>query len=151
MTSHFKIPTSQFEAVKVAIKQDKTGYVLTLSIHPDEVPEEILRDFVGARYQVVMVRLNEDQSFFPRKTRSGVVSAAGILCRDRAFWEFLSETGELVTKDERSAVEALHRIIGIDSRSELAENAKAQEEYDLLVTEFKRWKETEWDDKEPPF
>jgi hypothetical protein len=151
MTSHFKIPTSQFEAVKVAIKQDKTGYVLTLSIHPDEVPEEILRDFVGARYQVVMVRLNEDQSVFPRKQRSGVVSAAGILCRDKAFWDFLYDIDELVTKDERSAVEALHRIIGIDSRSELAEIPKAQEAYDLLVTDFKRWKEMGVDDKEPPF
>jgi hypothetical protein len=30
---------SQFEGVKVAMKQDKTGYVLTLSMHPDEVPE----------------------------------------------------------------------------------------------------------------
>ena len=48
--------TSQFEAVKVAIKQDKTGYVLTLSIHPDEIPEEVMRDFVGARYQVVALR-----------------------------------------------------------------------------------------------
>jgi hypothetical protein len=53
--------TSQFEAVKVAIKQDKTGYVLTLSIHPDEIPEEVMRDFVGARYQVVMVRLNGEE------------------------------------------------------------------------------------------
>ena len=41
----------------MAMKQDRTGYVLTLSLHPDDVPDEILRDFVGARYQVVMVRL----------------------------------------------------------------------------------------------
>jgi len=148
MTSHFKLHTSQFEAVKVAIKQDKTGYVLTLSIHPDEVPEEIFRDFVGARYQVVMVRLNEDQMAYPRKQPVGVVSAAGILCRDRSFWEYLHEINEIVTKDERSAVDALHRIIGIGSRSELADNPSAQEEYDMLVTEFKRWK-TDRDD--PPF
>ena len=36
-----------------ALKQDKTGFVLTLNMHPDEIPEELLRDFVGARYQVV--------------------------------------------------------------------------------------------------
>ena len=53
--------TSNFEGVKVALKQDKTGYVLTLSIHPDDVPDEILRDFVGSRYQVVMVRLNSQE------------------------------------------------------------------------------------------
>ena len=29
----------QFEARKVALKQDRTGYVLTLSLHPDEIPD----------------------------------------------------------------------------------------------------------------
>ena len=29
------------EAIKVAIKQDATGYVLTLRIHPDEIPEQL--------------------------------------------------------------------------------------------------------------
>ena len=55
-----KIKTLQFESVKVALKQNKDGYVLTLCIHPDDVPLELLRDFVGARYQVVMVRLNDE-------------------------------------------------------------------------------------------
>ena len=46
--------TMQFEALKVALKQDKTGYVLTLCMHPDDIPTDLLRDFVGARYQVVI-------------------------------------------------------------------------------------------------
>ena len=33
--------TIQFEGVKVALKQDKTGYVLTLSMHPDDIPDMI--------------------------------------------------------------------------------------------------------------
>mgnify|MGYP003658701148 CR=1 FL=1 len=53
--------TLQFEAVKMAIKQDKNGYALTLSVHPDMIPEGLLRDFVGSRYQVVMVRINENE------------------------------------------------------------------------------------------
>ena len=28
----------QFEARKVALKQDRTGFVLTLAIHPDDLP-----------------------------------------------------------------------------------------------------------------
>ena len=35
--------TLQFEGVKVALKQDKTGYVLTLSMHPDDIP--VFRSF----------------------------------------------------------------------------------------------------------
>jgi hypothetical protein len=49
---------SSFEAVKVALKQDKTGYILTLNIHPDDLDEAVLRDFVGARYGVAMVRID---------------------------------------------------------------------------------------------
>jgi len=63
--------TLQFEGVKVALKQDKTGYVLTLCMHPDEIPEELLRDFVGARYQVVMVRLSGDETPMDRKEFDG--------------------------------------------------------------------------------
>jgi hypothetical protein len=51
----------QFEAVKVGIKQDNSGYILTLRIHPDDLDERIMRDFVGARYMTVMVRLNEEE------------------------------------------------------------------------------------------
>jgi len=51
-------PYPNFEAQKIAMKQDKEGMVLTLRIHPDELPAELMRDFVGSRYQVVMVRLD---------------------------------------------------------------------------------------------
>ena len=32
------VKTLQFEAVKIAMKQDKTGIILTLNIHPDDLP-----------------------------------------------------------------------------------------------------------------
>jgi len=143
MTSHSNVPTSQFEAVKIAMKQDKSGYVLTLSIHPDDVPDEILRDFVGARYQVVAVRLNEDQTVYPRF--NGVVSAAGILCRNTEFWDWLHQLGEIQEKNEAQAVEALHRLCGINSRAELKEQ-KNQTDFDGMVSEFHNWQE-----KNPPF
>jgi len=137
--------TIQFEAVKLALKQDKNGYVLTLLMHPDEVPEDILRDFVGARYQVVMVRLNENQTPYHRKKPHGVVSAAGILCRNKRFWEWLEVIGEVTQKSEEQAVEALHRILGINSRSELTTPEK-QEKWDLMVKEYE-----DWDADNPPF
>jgi len=130
--------TSNFEAVKVAIKQDKSGYILTLSIHPDDVPDDILRDFVGARYQFVAVRLNDDETPYPRKKLNGVVSAAGILCRNQRFWEWLEVLGEVTQKSEEQAVEALHRILGIKSRSELTTPEK-QEKWDLMVKEYEDW------------
>lgn len=128
--------TIQFEAIKVAMKQDKTGYILTLNIHPDEIPEDLMRDFVGARYQFVAVRLNSDETPYPR--RNGVVSAAGILCRSPNFWDWLVFLDEITEKTEAAAVDALHRIVGITSRADLAK-PDAQERYDEMVVEFKRW------------
>jgi hypothetical protein len=66
--------TLQFEAVKMALKQNKDGYVLTMTVHPDEVPDALLRDYVGARYQVVMVRLADDDTPMDRREHDGARS-----------------------------------------------------------------------------
>ena len=113
--------TSQFEAVKVAIKQDKTGYVLTLSVHPDEIPDEVMRDFVGARYQVVMVRLsdgdlpmNRDQEYARDPVRM-----SAILCKDKHFGAFLFDTGLSFGGDsEVEVTEWLREELKITSRAE---------------------------------
>ena len=80
--------TSQFEAKKIALKQTKDGHVLNLAIHPDEIPEEILRDFVGARYMVVMVRLADTEIPMIRAEEyagARLVKQAGMLCRELSF------------------------------------------------------------------
>ena len=53
--------TIQFEGIKAGLKQSKDGYVLTLAVHPDEIPDDLVRDFVGSRYVVVMVRLDQNE------------------------------------------------------------------------------------------
>lgn len=134
--------TSQFEAVKVAMKQDRTGYILTVSIHPDEVPSEILRDFIGARYQVVMVRLTGEDRPMNREQElsKDMVRAAGILCRDEKFWQFLFEAGEIIDKSEEEATTWLKNYLGVKSRSEIAESAKATEKMMGIKQEFQTWK-----------
>lgn len=127
----------QFEALKVALKQDSTGYVLTVKIHPDEIPEELLRDFVGARYMVAMVRVNDDETATPYKNR---VKQAGILCRNDEFQEYLQKSHGLNDKSESSATRFLYETCGIASRTELNGNAKAQIVFDELVKNFEAWR-----------
>lgn len=126
----------QFEARKIAMKQDRNGYILTLCMHPDEVPEEILRDFVGARYACALVRIQDDESPTPYVNR---VQKAGMLCRTTAFQEFISErlVGQMVDEDEAAA--ALCKQCGITSRSELNGNTKAQEMFDAMILDFENW------------
>lgn len=117
----------QFEARKVALKQDRTGFILTLVLHPDEVPEEILRDFVGTRYACAVVRIQDDESPTQYNNR---VQRAGMLCRNPAFQHFLS------TDSEDGAAQVLCQKCGISSRSELNGNQKAQSLFDQLTKEY---------------
>jgi hypothetical protein len=117
----------QFEARKVALKQDRTGFILTLALHPDEVPEEILRDFVGTRYACAIVRIQDDETATQYNNR---VQKAGMLCKNRDFQHYLGVTTE---------AEAAHEVCkqcGIESRTELHGNAKAQALFDTLVKDF---------------
>ena len=134
--------TSQFEGKKVALKQTKEGHVLTLSIHPDEIPEEILRDFVGARYMVVMVRLGDDEKPANREEYAGtqLVKLAGMLCRDRNFWDYLYDDGQIIDKCEDVCVAWLTSYLGVNSRSEIKTSTNAQYLLKDLNDRYKEWK-----------
>lgn len=127
----------QFEARKVALKQDRTGFVLTLSIHPDEIPSELLRDFVGARYACAIVRIQDDESPTPYNNR---VQKAGMLCRDHDFQEYLAKNYAGHVCDESESAAILCKQCGIESRSQLNGDQEAQILFDELVTGFEVWK-----------
>lgn len=126
----------------MAMKQNKDGYVLTMNVHPDEVPDALLRDFVGSRYQVVMVRLGDDEAPLDRRAFDGDKSMrlAGALCREKDFWDFLVEQGELFEGNESDATEWLRGFLGVASRSELKTNAEARDRLSQLNKEYLRWK-----------
>ena len=60
MEEEKKIEGVSFEAVKTSMMQDKNGTNIRLTIHPNDVPSELHKDWVGSRYMVVMVKVNED-------------------------------------------------------------------------------------------
>jgi hypothetical protein len=124
----------QFEAVKVSLKQDRTGFILTLSIHPDEIPEDLMRDFVGARYGVAMVRINDDES-----PVDYLVKKAGMLCRTRDFQVWLQDTGHIEKLSEQAAARAVCDICDVSSRSELSGNTLFKQ----MVDEYEAWKKTQ--------
>lgn len=133
--------TLQFEAVKVAIKQDKTGYVLTLNVHPDDIPVALMRDFVGARYQTVMVRLNDANEPMNRdKENFDPVRLAAILCRDKQFQSYLTGLGLIFEETEDETTEWLKADLVISSRAEIRNNPKAIQRLNEINEGFKLWK-----------
>lgn len=128
----------QFEARKVAMKQDRTGFVLTICIHPDELPEELIRDFVGSRYACVMVRLQDDESPTEYVNR---VQQAGMLCRLPEFQQFMTEaygSKKPLTEDQTATL--LCSLCDIESRTELNGSVNAKQLFDDLMSEYKEWK-----------
>ena len=134
--------TLNFEAVKIAMKQDKTGHILTLNVHPDEVPEPLFRDFVGARYQVVMVRLGEDNKPMNREQQLApdYVRMAGMLCRDKSFHLFLVDSGHTFEDTEAAATEWIKEWLGVTSRADIPASASATQKLLSLYEEFQAWK-----------
>jgi len=135
------VDTIQFESVKVALKQDANGYMLTLKIHPDDIPEALLRDFVGARYQVVMVRINENEQPYKRREHT-VSNRAAILCKDPLFQKFLVESGLAWDMSERAAAAFVKETRAIDSRSKLDSDNDAKTTFEEIVKEYEEWKST---------
>jgi hypothetical protein len=136
------LKTLQFEATKVALKQDKTGFILTLSMHPDDIPEDLLRDFVGARYQVVMVRIGGDEQPMNKADEFGgdrSIRIAGLLCRDQRFWDYLVDDNQIFEANEKLATDWLRDYLSLQSRSELKTNIQARQLLDKLHKEFNTW------------
>jgi hypothetical protein len=126
----------QFECTKVALRQDRNGYILTLSVHPDEIPNELLRDFVGSRYGVAMVRINDDET---PKVYDNRLKKAGMLGRTISFHRWLREENELIVENENDAVEAMHMICEMTSRTELNGNLEVQQNFDEMVNAYEEW------------
>lgn len=135
--------TIQFEAVKVALKQNKDGFVLTLCLHPDDAPEHLLRDFVGSRYQVVMVRLNQDERPLDRTEFEGAkaVRLAAAMCRDPEFWAFLQDEALVFDKSEEDTTEWMRDYLNIQSRAELKTNSIARDLLSRINKDFQAWRQ----------
>ena len=135
--------TIQFEGIKTALKQTKDGYSLTLALHPDDIPDDLVRDFVGARYMVVMVRLGDNEAPIQREVKvDKAVMTAGMVCRDPKFWNFIGVSYQDEIYNEKQCTEWLKIQLDIDSRSDLKTNEQAKNQFAKIYKEFKTWEKS---------
>lgn len=128
-----------FEAVKVSMSQNKDGVILRLAVHPNDCPADLHTDWVGSRYVVAMVRLNDQDEPEERQEQKAIerlISSCGLLCRNEEFWSYLMVEGE----DE--AVNAIRTRCGISSRTEFRTNVEARNKFEEIREEFVKWKST---------
>jgi hypothetical protein len=130
-----------FEGIKVKLSQGRDGMLVTFAIHPDEIPPELVRAFVGSRWMCALVRLGDDD--MPAPTQGQVdgtraVQSAAMLCRTPAFQQFLVDRGVAPEATEDAATEGLRRYLGISSRADLKGDAAARELFATLKARFER-------------
>jgi hypothetical protein len=117
--------------------------MLSLAVHPDELHNDLMRDFVGSRYVVVMVRLGDDEQPMNRENEfpgDHAVKLAGILCRDPDFWDWLHQKEWLMEKNEKACASWISSYLDIESRKELKTNEEARHLFNQLRTSFEAWR-----------
>ena len=142
-----------FEAVKVSMSQDKNGIILRLNVHPNDCPKELHTDWVGTRYMIAMVRLNDDDTPDDRGyvEIQKLIASAGLLCRNDEFYEYIFDLSRANSMDyawhtnvpsemESVCIEALKNICGIKSRTEFRYNETARKKFEALRNDFMVWK-----------
>lgn len=135
-----------FEALKVTMRQDREGTLITLRIHNDQIPEELVRDFVGTRYNVTMEAIGDDEKPLRRpaeeETRKLLASAA-LLCKEPDFGAYLTTQGYTPLgnhTDEGVVANALCRALGIGSRSALPADQDARSRFIALRKDYIQWR-----------
>tara|TARA_B100001057_G_scaffold477865_1_gene547652 strand:+ start:2739 stop:3152 length:414 start_codon:yes stop_codon:yes gene_type:complete len=126
-----------FEAVKVSMQQNKDGVMLRLAVHPNDCPSDLHTDWVGSRYMVAMVKLNDQDEIETRENEKAIqrlIASCGLLCRELDFQSYLGVNSE----DE--AVDSIREKCGITSRSEFRDNTLARESFIRIREEYKQWK-----------
>lgn len=128
-----------FEAVKISMSQDRNGITLRLSLHPNECPPSLHTDWVGSRYMVAMVKLNDhEEPVVPEQEREikKMISSAGMLCRNEDFGIFIGAEDNT----EESIANTMRAKLEIQSRTNLRNNSEAREKFKKITEEFERWK-----------
>lgn len=139
MTNWAERHTVQCEVVKVAMAQDKNGHILKLSIHPNDLPKDLVLDPLGSRYMMVLAKLNDQDEVVQPKEKTDAdkaVDIAGLLCRNPRFISWLFDCGYSLDRNEQGAIDGVRSICGIKSRAEFRTNEEARERFFELKSEF---------------
>ena len=128
-----------FESSLMILRKDKNGWVVGFSVHPNDVPDALLDAPLGTRFQQVLFQIGDDEEPVVTtegpKRRNTSVAKAGALCRSREFQSFF--LGNDSEEDrEVEVAKALCKELGISSRSEIAPESEAEEEFLRWVKSF---------------
>lgn len=144
--------TEAVEAIKIALKQEAEGIVISFRIQPEHFPEHLLVAKINARFALAFQEIDDDEKPKPadpelksKRRQNANVMRAAIACGEKDFQNFLARKhskqwkgalGEGATQ----AADAMRNVLGIDSRRHLATDTEALARFDKLMAEYEIWK-----------
>lgn len=154
------------EAKKHAYRQTQDGVVVSFVLHPDEVPGSLATAPLGARYVLALVQIGDDELPVPAKENGTkprqvkprpdgasrekmdwrdmpVAQRAGILINDAVFAAYLREHHPDEWHETGDADACLKFICKIESKRDLAVNARAEQMFDHLTADYRAWQAAE--------
>jgi hypothetical protein len=158
MTPAQKARTAAFSSeVKLhALRRSKEGVVVSLVLHPQAIPEQILTAELGTRFMLAWVQIGDDEqpiepqkvTQFPDRSRqardryhqSDAMEQARVravmLAKDPRFlgWAFPMNTDSHTEKD---VAEFIREACGIETRRMIATDDEAFRKFLALETEYK--------------
>ena len=121
-----------FKAIKKALRQTKEGISITLVIHPDDIPRDLLNDRIGQRYTVGMGKISDEEKIIKgddaREAKKMLVSCA-TLCRDSDFQRWIEANGYAGDASEEAAAAAVRGLLKVGSRAQIKTNNAARQRY----------------------
>lgn len=138
-----------FEAIKVSCRQDKDGWKLTLAIHPEDIPDALIRTWVGKRYQVAMVELDDQDQPVKRPSRAktdtldksdvdDMVLYAVMLCKEPLFQMWMVNHNYASEVSEAGAIKGMYSALMITSRAEIKENQDVRSKFLQLSKQYRQ-------------
>lgn len=129
-----------FEGAKLYLKQDGRGFVLSILVHPNEVPMDLMMAPINTRYTIAMVEMADDGSIVKPRIQSEadkLIASAGMLCKNERFIEWCFKRRFIDGKEEHKAEAYVRDFCGVLSRTEFRTKPSAREQYKILVRLFK--------------
>ena len=138
-----------FECSLMGLRKDKNGWVVLISVHPNDVPSTLLDSALGTRFQTVFFEIGDDEKpveLVEVKEGKRLLAEAGELCRKETFFNFLLSLDFVPPKHwdhkdgqsrEDFAAMCLREALGIESRTEIATNKEVQDVYKDLIESYR--------------
>ena len=145
--------TNPLEVVKHAYRQTQDGIVLSLVLHPNDVPSELAIAPLGTRYAMALVEITDEKPLDQTEEKTEgekAVQQAGILCQEEGFqgWLYNRWVGtwhdgkwhdsDVIVggTDSETAAEVVRGLCAVKSRAEFATNPEALARWKKLVGRY---------------